>query len=54
MLFGRLRDLREDRDLLQTDVAKVLGISRSTAHHRLQKALQLLRIDFDEGRDAHD
>ena len=33
---------------------RALGISRSTAHHRLHKALQTLRIDFDEGRNPHD
>ena len=26
MLFQRLRDLREDRDLRQEDVAEILGI----------------------------
>ena len=36
------------------ECAQVLGISRSAAHHRLQKALTQLRIDFDEGRDGHD
>ena len=36
------------------EMADALAISRSTAHHRLQKALQMLRIDFVEGRDAHD
>ena len=34
--------------------ARVLGISRSAVHHRLQKALNLLRLDFDEGRAEHD
>ena len=46
--------LRYYQGMSLDEAAKVLGISRSTAHHRLQKALQLLRIDFDEGRDAHD
>ena len=36
------------------EAAKALGISRSTAHHRWQKALAQLRIDFDEGRNEHD
>lgn len=36
------------------EAARVLGISRSTAHHRLQKALKQLRIELDEGRDGHD
>ncbi len=30
MLQKRLRDLREDRDLTQTDVAKLLNISQRT------------------------
>lgn len=28
MVYKRIRDLREDKDLTQTDVAKVLGISQ--------------------------
>ena len=36
------------------EMAQALGISRSAAHHRLQKALTQLRLDFDEGRDEHD
>ncbi len=36
------------------EAARVLNISRSTVHHRLQKALKLLRLDLDEGRDSHD
>ncbi|MDD6050034.1 MAG: RNA polymerase sigma factor [Clostridiales bacterium] len=36
------------------EAAEVLGISRSAVHQRLQKALKLLRLDFDEGRDSHD
>lgn len=36
------------------EAAKALNISRSTVHHRLQKALKLLRLDLDEGRDSHD
>lgn len=28
MYFRRLKDLREDKDLLQKDVAKLLGISQ--------------------------
>ena len=34
--------------------ARVLDISRSAVHHRLQKALNLLRLDFVEGRAEHD
>ena len=28
-MYGRLRDLREDRDLNQTQVAKILGMSQT-------------------------
>ena len=46
--------LRYYQGMSLDEAAKVLGISRSAAHHRLQKALKQLRIDFDEGRDEHD
>lgn len=46
--------LRYYQGLSLEEAAGVLGISRSAVHHRLQKALKLLRIDFDEGRDSHD
>ena len=46
--------LRYYQGMSLDEAAKVLGISRSAAHHRLQKVLAQLRIDFDEGRDAHD
>ncbi len=37
------------------EAAKALGWSRSTAYHRLQKALKALRIDWtDEGGADHD
>lgn len=52
--FRQVVILRYYQGMSLDEAARVLGISRSTAHHRLQKALQLLRIDFDEGRDAHD
>ncbi len=52
--FRQVVILRYYQGMSLDECARVLGISRSTAHHRLQKALQLLRIDFDEGRDAHD
>ena len=35
------------------DAARTLGISRSTAFHRLQKALKCLRIQW-EGGTEHD
>ena len=46
--------LRYYQGMSLDEAATVLGISRSAAHHRLQKALQALRIDLDEGRDEHD
>ena len=30
MRYGKIKDLREDRDLTQSDVAKMLGVNRST------------------------
>lgn len=36
------------------DLAQVLGVNRSTAHYRLQKALKTLRIAYKEGDDNHD
>ena len=46
--------LRYYQGMSLDEAAKVLGISRSSAHHRLQKALKQLRIELDEGRDEHD
>lgn len=46
--------LRYYHGLSLDETARVLGISRSAAHHRLQKALKQLRLDLDEGRDEHD
>ena len=46
--------LRYYQGMSLDEAGQSLGISRSTAHHRLQKALNLLRLDFDEGRDEHD
>ena len=39
MYFRRLRDLREDRDLKQTDVAALLGI-RQTVYSRYERGYQ--------------
>ena len=41
MYFRRLRDLREDRDLKQTDVAALLGI-RQTVYSRYERGYQNL------------
>lgn len=46
--------LRYYQGMSLDEAGQSLGISRSAAHHRLQKALNLLRLDFDEGRDEHD
>ena len=39
MYFQRLRDLREDKDLRQEDVAKILGISQ-TVYSRYERGIQ--------------
>ena len=52
--FRQVVILRYYQCMSLDECARVLGISRSTAHHRLQKALTQLRIDFVEGRDEHD
>ena len=41
--------LRYFQGMSLEEAAQALGISRSAAHHRLQKALQALRIELDEG-----
>jgi len=43
MFFQRLRDLREDRDLLQKDVAKLLGISQ-TVYSRYERGFQTIPV----------
>lgn len=44
MYFRRLRDLREDRDLKQTDVAALLGI-RQTVYSRYERGYQNLPLE---------
>lgn len=46
--------LRYYQGMSLEEAGQVLGISRSAAHHRLQKALKQLRIELDEGRASHD
>lgn len=41
MYFQRLRDLREDRDLLQRDIAKILGITQ-TVYSRYERGFQTI------------
>lgn len=44
MYFQRLRDLREDKDLLQTDIAKLLGIQQ-TVYSRYERGFQNIPIE---------
>lgn len=43
MYFQRLKDLREDRDLLQKDVAELLGISQ-TVYSRYERGYQTIPV----------
>ena len=43
MYFQRLRDLREDHDLLQKDIAELLGISQ-TVYSRYERGFQTIPI----------
>ena len=43
MFFQRLRDLREDRDLRQEDVAEILGISQ-TVYSRYERGFQTIPV----------
>ena len=43
MLFQRLRDLREDRDLRQEDVAEILGITQ-TGDSRYERGFQTIPV----------
>jgi len=43
MYFQRLRDLREDKDLRQADVAQFLGISQ-TVYSRYERGFQTLPV----------
>ena len=43
MLFLRLRDLREDKDLRQKDIAELLGISQ-TVYSRYERGYQTIPI----------
>ena len=44
MYFQRLRDLREDMDLRQEDVAKILGISQ-TVYSRYERGYQTIPVN---------
>ncbi len=43
MLFPRLRDLREDKDLKQQDIAVILGISQ-TVYSRYERGYQPIPV----------
>ena len=43
MFFQRLRDLREDEDLLQNDIADVLNISQ-TVYSRYERGYQTIPV----------
>jgi len=43
VFFQRLKDLREDRDLLQKDVAEMLGISQ-TVYSRYERGFQTIPV----------
>ncbi|MCI5927008.1 MAG: helix-turn-helix transcriptional regulator [Pseudoflavonifractor capillosus] len=43
MFFQRLRDLREDRDLRQQDVAEILGISQ-TVYSPYERGYQTIPV----------
>ena len=47
--YPRLRDLREDRDLTQTQVAKELGMTQVQVSRREKKILANLRADLLSG-----
>jgi len=43
MYFQRLRDLREDKDLYQKDIAQLLGISQ-TVYSRYERGFQTIPV----------
>ena len=43
MYFQRLRDLREDKDLRQEDVAAILGINQ-TVYSRYERGFQIIPV----------
>ncbi len=44
MYFRRLKDLREDHDLRQTDIAEILGI-KQTVYSRYERGFQTIPIE---------
>lgn len=45
MYFRRLRDLREDNDLTQTQIAELLGIQQ-TVYSRYERGFQNIPLEF--------
>lgn len=45
MYFQRLKDLREDKDLRQQDIADLLGI-KQTVYSRYERGAQNIPLDF--------
>lgn len=45
LYFQRLRDLREDKDLKQKDIASMLGIQQ-TVYSRYERGVQNIPLDF--------
>ncbi len=43
MYFQRLKDLREDKDLFQKDIAELLGITQ-TVYSRYERGIQTIPI----------
>lgn len=43
MYFQRLKDLREDKDLLQKDIAEMLGITQ-TVYSRYERGFQTIPV----------
>ncbi len=44
MYFPRIKDLRTDKDLLQKDIAEVLGISQ-TVYSRYERGFQTIPVE---------
>ncbi len=44
MYFQRLRDLREDMDMTQTDISEILGI-KQTVYSRYERGFQTIPVE---------
>ena len=45
MYFRRLKDLREDHDMKQVDIAKYLGIQQ-TVYSRYERGVQTIPVEY--------